>query len=94
ATITDTGKNYNHLRFLSTKAAIGWYVLYPNKYSKKLFNFVQANLASESGWYSGYYENLEQVNQALTANNNGIILECLLYKQVGKPLLIWAGVNK
>ena len=40
ATITDTGKNYNHLRFLSAKAAVGWHVLYDTKYTSKLFSFV------------------------------------------------------
>ncbi|MEM9510018.1 MAG: DUF3131 domain-containing protein, partial [Cyanobacteria bacterium P01_E01_bin.35] len=56
STITDTGENYNHLRFLSTKAAIGWHVLYDNEYTQKLFDFVVANLESEKGWYNGYYE--------------------------------------
>ena len=94
STITDTGENYNHLRFLSAKAAIGWHVLYDTEYTNKLFDFVVENLESEDGWYNGYYETLQEPNEALTANNNGIILESLLYKQVGKPLLIWAGVSK
>lgn len=94
STITDTGENYNHLRFLSTKAAIGWHALYDTEYTNKLFDFVVENLESETGWYNGYYETLAEPNDALTANNNGIILESLLYKQVGKPLLVWAGVSK
>ena len=92
-TITDSGENYNYLRFLSSKAAIGWHVLYNNEYTEKLFDFVVDNLESETGWYNGYYENLKEPNDALTANNNGVILESLLYKQVGKPLLVWAGVK-
>lgn len=94
STITDTGENYNHLRFLSAKAAIGWHVLYDTAYTNQLFDFVVENLESEDGWYNGYYETLKKPNEALTANNNGIILESLLYKQVGKPLLVWAGVSK
>ena len=94
STITDTGENYDHLRFLSAKAAIGWHVLYKNEYTSELFDFVVENLESETGWYNGYYETLKEPNEALTANNNGIILESLLYKQVGKPLLVWAGVSK
>jgi len=93
ATITDANKNYNHLRFLSAKAAIGWDVLYNTEYTNKLSEFVISNLESETGWYNGYYETLQEPNDALTANNNGVILESLLYKQVGKPLLIWAGVK-
>lgn len=92
-TITDTGKTYNNLRFLSAKAAIGWHVLYGTDYTTKLFDFVQTNLKSPQGWYNGFYESLQQPNKALTANNNGVILESLLYKKVGKPLLVWAGVN-
>lgn len=93
ATITDTGENYNHLRFLSAKAAVGWYVLYDTEYTQKLFDFVHENLETDRGWYNGFYETLKEPNTALTANNNGVILECLLYKKVGQPLLIWAGVD-
>lgn len=94
ATISDTGENYNHLRFISTKAAIGWHVLYNTDYTQKLFAFVQEKVGSEKGWYSGFYETLKEPNAVLTANNNGIILECLLFKKVGKPLTIWAGVSE
>ncbi|MDJ0573459.1 MAG: DUF3131 domain-containing protein [Pleurocapsa sp. MO_192.B19] len=48
---------------------------------------------TEIGWYNGYYETLQEPNEALTANNNGIILESLLYEKVGKPLIVWAGVK-
>ncbi len=93
ATITDKGEKYNNLRFLSAKAAVGWHVLYNTAYTRQLFDFVPANLKSESGWYNGYYESLKQPNKTLTANNNGVILESLLYKQVGKPLTVWSGVR-
>ncbi|PIG93820.1 DUF3131 domain-containing protein [Gloeocapsopsis sp. IPPAS B-1203] len=94
ATITDTRQQHNNLRFLSTKAAIGWHMLYNTSYTRQLYDFVQANLKSEHGWYNGFYESLRQPNRALTANNNGVILESLLYKQVGKPLVVWAGVEE
>jgi hypothetical protein len=93
ATITDTGEKHNNLRFLSAKAAIGWNVLYNTPYTRQLFEFVQANLKADKGWYNGFYESLKQPNKSLTANNNGVILESLLYKKVGKPLTIWAGVK-
>jgi len=93
ATITDTGKKYNNLRFLSAKAAVGWHILYNTPYTGKLFNFVQTKLKSDKGWYNGFYESLNQPNQALTANNNGVILESLLYKKVGKPLTVWSGIT-
>jgi hypothetical protein len=90
--IAPTGQKYNHLRFLSTTAAIGWHVLYNSAYTRQLFDFVRLHLKSSKGWYSGFYEFLREPNQALTAHNNGIILETLLYKQVGKPLTVWAKV--
>ncbi|WP_298914387.1 DUF3131 domain-containing protein [uncultured Nostoc sp.] len=93
ATITDTRQQHNDLRFLSAKAAIGWHVLYNTTYTKQLFDFVQVNLNSKDGWYNGFYESLRQPNKTLTANNNGVILESLLYKQVGQPLTVWAGVR-
>ncbi|WP_445633674.1 DUF3131 domain-containing protein [Nostoc sp. DSM 114161] len=94
ATITDTRQQRNDLRFLSAKATVGWHVLYNTGYTRQLFDFVQANLKSKDGWYNGFYESLRQPNKTLTANNNGVILESLLYKQVGQPLTIWAGVKK
>jgi hypothetical protein len=93
ATITDTRQQHDDLRFLSAKAAIGWYVLYNTTYTQQLFDFVQTNLKSSSGWYNGFYESLQKPNRTLTANNNGVILESLLYKQVGQPLTIWAGIK-
>ncbi|ABA21193.1 conserved hypothetical protein [Trichormus variabilis ATCC 29413] len=93
ATITDTGQQYNNLRFLSAKAAIGWHMLYNTDYTSTLSHTVFKELKSEKGWYNGLYESLRQPNKALTANNNGVILESFLYKQVGQPLTVWAGVK-
>lgn len=93
AAITDIGERHNKLRFLSAKAAIGWHVLYNTTYTRKLFDFVTANLKTNGGWYNGFYEVLHEPNRTLTANNNGVILQSLLYKKVGKPLIVWAGVE-
>lgn len=93
ATITPSPQEHNQLRFLSTKAAIGWHVLYANDYTQQLFDFVTTKLNSDKGWYNGFYESLNEPNKALTANNNGVILESLLYRKVGKPLTVWAGVD-
>jgi hypothetical protein len=93
ANITDKRQDYPNLKFISTKAAIGWHVLYRSDYTQKLFNFVDEKLQADGGWYNGYYESLNEPNKAQTANNNGVILQSLLYKKVGKPLIIWAGVT-
>lgn len=93
AVISDTRKQFDDLRFVSTKAAIGWHVLYDTPYAQKLFNFVYSNLKTDKGWYNGYYEILEEPNKSQTANNNGVVLESLLFKKVGQPLTDWAGVK-
>lgn len=93
STITDKREERNDLRFLSAKAAIGWHVLYNSEYTAKLYEFVQAKLKSGKGWYNGFYELSQEPNKALTANNNGIILESMLYLKLGKPLTVWAGVK-
>jgi hypothetical protein len=93
ATITDTRATHNDLRFLSAKAAIGWHVLYNTPYTRQIYDFVAIALRASGGWYNGFYESLGEPNKALTANNNGIILESLLYKKVGQPLTVWAGIK-
>ena len=92
--ITDKRTSHDNLRFLSAKAAIGWDVLYNTPYTNKLAMFVRSNLQADGGWYNGFYEVLKQPNRAQTANNNGVILQSLLYKKVGKPLIVWAGVTQ
>ncbi len=93
ANITDKRTIHDDLRFLSAKAAIGWDVLYDTPYTNKLSQFVRSQLQADGGWYNGFYETLKEPNRAQTANNNGVILQSLLYKKVGKPLIVWAGVT-
>lgn len=86
-------QSYNDFRFLSAKAAIGWHVLYRTDYTQSLVQVVTAQLPSDRGWYSGFYETLRQPNRALTADTNALILESLLYQNAGQPLLTWAGMR-
>jgi hypothetical protein len=67
-------------------------VLYDTPYTNKLSQFVRLQLQADGGWYNGFYETLKEPNRTQTANNNGVILQSLLYKKVGKPLIVWAGV--
>ncbi|GAA4904064.1 DUF3131 domain-containing protein [Ferrimonas pelagia] len=84
--ISDSGEDASEFRTLSTKAAFGWYALYRDPYSLKLMDKASTLFNPEKGWYSGFYETLNETNKALTANTNGIILESLLYIEQG-PLL-------
>ena len=91
------------LRFVSSKAAIGWFVLSPSPYTQRLFELVQTEvirpesvqpkLPAAGGLPSGFYESLRKPNQALSADTNGIILASLLYRQVNQPLMDWAGIK-
>jgi Protein of unknown function (DUF3131) len=93
--ITDTGKDMDKLRSVSTKAAMSMALLKPNElYSKVLMNHVRSAYDPEAGWYSGVYENGFGYNKAITANTNGVILESLLYKIHGPLAIGCAKCNK
>lgn len=89
---------HQDLRFVSSKAAIGWFVLCPSPYTQRLFELVQTELVQTKlpnigGFPSGFYESSRKPNQALSADANGIILASLLYRQVNQPLMDWAGIK-
>lgn len=88
--ITDTGEDASEFRTVSTKAALGWYLLYETPYTEKLKQYIENNFDPEKGWYSGIYEKDGAINTAITANSNAIILEALQYK-VNGPLLRISG---
>ena len=95
AAITDTGKDMNKFRSVSTKAAISMALLKPNEhYSKVLMNHVRSAYDPEAGWYSGVYENGFGYNKSITANTNGVILQSLLYKIHGPLAAGCAKCNK
>jgi len=91
--ITDTGEDASIFRTVSTKAAIGWHMLYDTKYTQKLIDYIGHNYIEGKGWLSGIYEIDGRTNNAITANSNAIILESLHYK-VNGPLLNISGAIK
>jgi hypothetical protein len=96
ATITDQNEQYPELRSISTKAAFGWYYLYPDSdYTQKLLAAVKDLRSPDGGgFYAGLYEETNQPNTALTGNTNGLILEILHYKARGnRPLIGADGVS-
>lgn len=86
AAFTPTGADASAHRSLSTKAAFGWGQLYDDAYAEQLLGRVSGLHAPDRGWYSGVYDADGQVNAAITANTNGIILEVLWHATRG-PLL-------
>ena len=83
--IDETGKMYNNLKLLSTKASFAMDALYHSSYTKKLVDKISP-LANERGWYTGIYEKDGSINKSITCNTNAIILESLMFKEKG-PLL-------
>lgn len=86
ATITDTGESHPDAAAVSTKGAIGLWVLWQTPYTDRLFDVVRGAVDPAKGIYEGVLEKDMSRIATFTANNNGIILESLLYKQDGKIL--------
>lgn len=87
-TITEDGKYVPQFAAVSLKAALGMWVLWKSDYTDTLFDSVAGQSDPAKGFDEGVLENGKGPIRAFTANNNGIILEALLYKAQGK-LLRW-----
>lgn len=87
--VTETGEDASAFRSLSTKTAIGWYVLYDSDYTQKLADRAKTLFDPDRGWYSGWYEVKDRPNKAITASTNGIILESLHYLRFGKLVAVY-----
>jgi len=81
--LAEDGKSYPDLRTISTKAAVGWHMLYETAYTKKLLAKVAPTKHSIRGWRAGIYEASDAVNDIATANTNAVVLEALHYRKFG-----------
>ncbi len=82
--ITDTGKDMEQLKSVSTKAAFSMAYLYPDDpYSKELLNSISSAYDPDRGWFPGVYEKGLGYNDIITSNTNGVILTTMLYKKYG-----------
>jgi hypothetical protein len=88
--IDPSGNDASQLRGSSTKAAIGWHMLFRTGYTSRVYQGMRWLADPAKGVFAGYYEATQQPNRALTLNTNGIVLESLLYAKVGKSLEEWA----
>lgn len=87
-TITEPGQYVPQFAAVSLKAALGMWVLWKSDYTDKLFDEISKQGDPARGWMEGILENGKGPIRAFTANNNGIMLETLLFKAQGK-LLKW-----
>lgn len=69
------GSDASALRALSTKAALGWGLLFESPYADRLQAAALELVDPARGFWSGRYEADGQPNRAVTANTNGIALE-------------------
>lgn len=83
-TITESGESVPQFAAVALKGAFGLWVLWDNPYADLLYTSVSGLYDPERGFYEGQYEGTHGKINTFTANNNGIILETLLYKVVGK----------
>jgi hypothetical protein len=66
----------------STKAALGWAVLFEGPYADRLLDAALA-LVSDAGLYAGRYDATGEPNRALSLNTNAVALEALAYRVHG-----------
>ncbi|PPC63991.1 hypothetical protein C1Y41_04940 [Pantoea sp. ICBG 1758] len=85
-TITDKGQYVPNVAAVSLKAALGMWVLWNSPYTDRLFDAIENADEKDKGYYEGLYENGDGPIKEFTANNNGIMLEALLFKKQGKLL--------
>jgi hypothetical protein len=83
----DPNSNYQpDFAAVALKGAISMWAVWDMPYSDILMEAVGTMYDPEKGFYEGIYENGNGPINIFTANNNGIILESLLYKAQGKLL--------
>ena len=87
-TITEAGQYTPQFAAVSLKAALGMWVLWQSPYTDRLFEEIARQADPARGFMEGILENGKGPIRAFTANNNGIMLATLLFKQQGK-LLKW-----
>jgi hypothetical protein len=84
-TITEPGEYVPQFAAVALKGALGLWALWETKYTDSLFSYIKNAFDPEKGFYEGIYERKgNDVIKAFTMNNNGIMLETLLYKVKGK----------
>ena len=85
-TITEDSKHVPQYAAIALKGALGLWAVWDTEYTDLLFNAIADLYDPDKGFYEGRYENGSGVINQFTANNNGIMLEALLYKVQGKLL--------
>jgi hypothetical protein len=75
-------------RWVSAKAALGWHALLPDDYTARAVEAIVPAMEPGAGWYSGVYESDGRRAGSLNINTAGVILQALLFRESGLPLLV------
>jgi len=81
--VSESGDDATNFKTFSTAVAFGYYYLFDDPYAELLFQKANILYHPDLGFYSGIYEKTGEINRAITANVNGMILEALNYKMNG-----------
>ncbi len=82
--VSESGEPSDDLKTFSTGAAFGWYYLFEDNYAEVLMDKARELYNEDLGWYSGVYHKTEEINTAVTANVNAMVLQALNYRMTGK----------
>jgi hypothetical protein len=93
ATMTDQQRLVPQFAAVAAKAALGLWGVWDTPYTDLLFEATADLYDPDKGYYEGVYENGKGAIRNFTANNNGIILEILLYRTRGPILRQRQGVD-
>lgn len=74
-------------RWISSKAAFGWYAIRPGPYTWEAVQRVVPAINAQAGWSSGVYERTGEPTGGQNINTSAVILEAALYRKLGRPLL-------
>ncbi len=85
-TITEKGDYVPQFAAVALKGAFGLWALWDTEYTDRLYDLISGLYDPDKGFFEGRYERSGAPINTFTSNNNGIILEALLYKAQGKFL--------
>lgn len=83
-TVSNSGKFYPDNALVATQAAFGFWALWDNDYTDHLIEAVKFLNDPQRGWYEGRHEMTGCYETTISLSTNAMILECLLYRQMGK----------
>jgi Protein of unknown function (DUF3131) len=83
ACVSPAGKPYPHLANVSAKTAMAWWAMYDDDYALRVFDAVEGAFHPQRGYYAGVFHTGVR-NESLNINTNAVILEAMLYRQLGR----------